>query len=551
MAPPKRSEALQLDFASLAAPETESEPESELTPELAPEEAPELAVAVPAQSPAPYEGLPLPPPSGDLIDIVARVQRLARSTERAEARLPGSSADDALTVGEFYDRVRGALREEFPGDLWVTGEIRKLSVSRGNRYIELADHHAQASRQGVATIDVSCWSRDWPHVGARLQSVGLQLSAGMVVRIRGRVGVWEGAAKIRFSMIDLDVEALLGGIAAARRRLLAALESEGVLHANRKLAPPLVPLRIGIVTSAGGEAYRDFTGRLASSGYVFDVRLEASLVQGFDAPVQIAVAIRRMHAFKPDLIVLVRGGGAKADLAAFDSEDVARAIATSSYPVWTGVGHTGDESVADEVAQRCCTTPTACAEAVLAAVREYLDGTEARASMIATKGRAALESCAAALNQRRAGLARAARHELDLASGSLLVARNRALNSAVVLTERHCASLSRRAAHVATMSRHSIASADERLTNRRAMLDVFDPQRQLARGWSLTRGDDGRILRSIADASPGERIVTVLPDGHLTSRIETLSVAVPLVGVPRHELSVPTGPGTKDSEENP
>jgi exodeoxyribonuclease VII large subunit len=371
-------------------------------------------------------------------------------------------------------------------------------------------------------MDVACWSRDWPIIGAELRSVGMELTAGLVVRIRGRVSVWEGGARLRFSMTDLDVAALLGGIAAARRKLLVALEQEGLLHANRQLPLPLVPMRIAIVASAGSEAYGDFTGQLKRSELAFEVRLEACLVQGLDAPLQIAGCIRRLHAFKPDVIVVVRGGGGKGDLAAFDSEDVARAIATSRYPVWTGIGHTGDQSVADEVAQRALITPTACGEAIVLAVTAYLDGIDARASAVGDRCRTALQRLAGRLDEGKGRLAQAARHELDQAASALALARNRAVHGAIVGTERNRATVGRQCQDVVRIARHMLATADERHAHRRAVLDAYDPRRQLARGWSLTRGVDGRIIRSIGDAEVGDRIMTVLADGTLSSRVDDL-----------------------------
>ena len=201
----------------------------------------------------------------------------------------GAGSDAALSVGEFYERVRGALREAFPDEIWVTGEICKVTTSRGHHYLELADHEGPAlkqadgtgsarsltsARSARATLEVACWARDWPVVQYELEAVGVELVPGLVVRVRGKVSVWEGGSKIRFSMTALDVEALVGGIAAARRKLLGTLAGENLLEANRRLALAPVPLRVGLVTSPGSEAYRDFTGQLARSGYLFDIRFE-------------------------------------------------------------------------------------------------------------------------------------------------------------------------------------------------------------------------------------------------------------------------------------
>jgi exodeoxyribonuclease VII large subunit len=435
------------------------------------------------------------------------------------ARIPGASPGEALSVGEFYDRVRYALRSEFPGELWVTGEIRKVTVRNGNRYLELADRHT-ADRSGAATLDVACWSRDWPLIGAELQDVGLELTSGLVVRLRGRAQVWEGGSRLRFAMTELDVASLVGGIAAARRRLIANLDREGLLLANRRLPLSPVPLRVGLVTSPGSDAYRDFTSQLTRSGFSFEVRFEPSLVQGPDSPVQLANAIRRLHRFGPDLIVVVRGGGAKGDLAAFDSPDVARAIATSRVQVWTGIGHTGDQSVADEVAARALITPTACGEAIVAQIGVYVASIAKKAHQVASRGSISLEQVARFVTDSRGRLAGAARHELDEAHSNLLVARGRASRGAIVSTERQQSALGRRAGRLESTSERVMTSAEQVLARQRARLDAFDPRQQLARGWSMTRTTDGRVLRSVREAPAGSSILTVLADGRLLSVVE-------------------------------
>ena len=451
----------------------------------------------------------------------------AASPGSAETAWPGESSDSALSVAGFYERLKGALRAGFPDEVWVTGEIRKVTVSKGHRYIELADHNAAEAgrldgRTSGATLEVACWSRDWPPVAARLEEVGVELAAGLVVRLRGRVSVWEAGARIRFSLTELDIEALVGGIAAARRRLIAALEQEGLLEANKRLPLPLVPLRIGLVTSASSEAYRDFTGQLQRSGFGFRVTLESSLVQGPEAPLQMARALERLESVELDLVVLVRGGGAKGDLAAFDHEAVARAIVTSRHPVWTGIGHTGDRSVADEVAQRALVTPTACAEAVVDAVAAFLERLEAAKRRLSQSASRALDLAGHEAASRRSDLVRASRHELASAEAWLSSARVRAERGAALAVAACASSLSRRSYRLSSLASAKLSEADQVLAKRRAELRGLDPKRQLERGWSLTRTSGGRILRSVAEVARGDEIVTVLADGALASEVRSV-----------------------------
>ncbi|MCU1491637.1 MAG: xseA, partial [Acidimicrobiaceae bacterium] len=392
-------------------------------------------------------------------------------------------AEESLTVAAFYDRVRSALNRAFPTEVWVTGEIRGLRESRGHRYLELADHGAPTTgRGGGQQLEVVCWAREWPPVAAALAEAGVDLEVGRVVRVRGRVSVWEGGAKLRFTLTAVDVEALLGGIAAARRRLLQALAAEDLLEANHRLPLPLVPLRVGVVTSPGSEAHRDFVGQLERSGFAFEVHLEPSLVQGPEAPYQVAAALRRMAGFGPDLAVVVRGGGARGDLAAFDSEEVARAIATALFPVWTGIGHTGDRSVADEVANRACITPTACGEAVVGLVCDYTDAIAVRVAALGRVARARLESAEHLLESRRASMARGARHQLDRRADGLRgtgLALGRAVGTELG-RERARLGWSQQAASAGA---HRLLEREEREHHRcRQVLRAYDPGRQLERG---------------------------------------------------------------------
>jgi exodeoxyribonuclease VII large subunit len=450
---------------------------------------------------------------------------------------PGSASDAALSIGEFYSRVKGALRERFPGEIWLTGEIRKVTVSRGHHYLELADRldgpdrtaaeaasprGAVLARNPMATLEVACWARDWPVVQYELEAVGVELTPGLVVRVRGTASVWEGGSKLRFSMTALDVEALIGGITAARRRLLGTLAVEDLLEANRRLPLPLVPLRIGLVTSPGSEAYRDFTGQLERSGYLFDVRFEPSTVQGPEAPAQIAGALARLGTFAPQLVVVVRGGGARGDLAAFDSEEVARAIAGAQFPVWTGIGHTGDRSVADEVAHRALVTPTQCGEAVVAVVAAYLEGVDRRARRLAQRIEARLDEAGRELVASCASTRRAARHGLERSSLELRTAETRIGNAALVAIERSQGRLVNRAQRLAGPSSQHLAVQAQKIAHRRELLQLLDPRHQLERGWSLTRDESGRVVRSLYSLRVGERLITTFADGSASSVVDEI-----------------------------
>jgi exodeoxyribonuclease VII large subunit len=283
---------------------------------------------------------------------------------------PVAAADDptedggrsgVLSIGGLYDEVQAALTSTFPRNrpLWVRGEIQSFadqSGRSGHCYLDLVDPDGPggaASRgRGAPALKVKCWKGSWLPMRGALAKEGITLAEGMVVVMRGTIDLYRPKGEIGFILSELDVTALLGRLAVQRAQLLRALESDGLLRRNASLPVAEVPLRVGLVASPGTEGYRDFLGQVTNSGFKFQVQVARVAVQGSGAPVAVASAVRALCRTECDLVVVVRGGGSKADLATFDAEVVARAIAGASKPIWTGIGHTGDESVADIVANR-------------------------------------------------------------------------------------------------------------------------------------------------------------------------------------------------------
>jgi exodeoxyribonuclease VII large subunit len=304
---------------------------------------------------------------------------------------------------------------------------------------------------------------------------------------------------------------------------------------------PLLPLRIGLVTSAGSAAYHDFVTELDRSSFAWHVQLVDTRVQGAGADAQVELALRVLERRGVDLVALVRGGGSRVDLAAFDTERVARAIATLSIPVLTGIGHEIDRSVADDVGHTAYKTPTACAAGLVAHVSAYLDRADraylsvcvaaqrtldhherqlrVTAEHCARATRAALAVHAVRVDHLVDRLERDTRHalargrsRLDRAEGRLTADATRHLRGADAEITDAAARLRARVPRVlAEAQRHVDALASH--------ARAHDPARVLARGWSLTRRADGTLVRSIDDAPPGTTVVTTVGDGSLSSTI--------------------------------
>lgn len=433
----------------------------------------------------------------------------------------GDSPESALGVGDVLAQVKAAIAAVFPPRrrVWVRGEIQKITESqRGHCYIDLVDQDAGGGSD-APTLKVNCWRSTWVPLRGLLAEQGVVLAAGTVVTLAGRVDFYAVRGQLTFVAEALDVEALLGRMAAERAELIKRLEVEGLLERNKGLPFPEVPLRVGLVASPRTEGCADFLGRLHGSGFAFRVLLVPVTVQGVDAPGAVAAGIAAVQAEGCDVVVLVRGGGARGDLVAFDSELVARAVATSSVPVWTGIGHTGDQSVADLAAHTAWPTPTACGQALVDQVGAWWQSVLQRGARLAQRAAQCVEVESQYHAQRRRQLVAGTRHQLlrhgDAVSGRaerIVAGATRSLSQARV-------QLAQRSARVTAGVTSATARQSDRVTTWRRLIAAYDVDRQLARGYTLTFDTGGHLIRQVHRAEETGTLVTRFVDGSVRSTV--------------------------------
>ena len=467
--------------------------------------------------------------------------------------------DPTWSVVELGQAVALSLRAAFPDEMWVRGVIRNLNPSRrgGTVWFDLVEpaRGGDTSQPVQASLPVVLFNQDRMRVNARLRDAGggVRMTDGTEVRLRGRVTFYGRGGRLQLQMSDIDPAFTLGRLAADRERLLRLLGAEGLLDRQAALPRPLVPLRLGLVTSAGSAAEHDVLDELARSGIGFSVVRADVRVQGPYAPGSVARGLAAVAAHGVDAALLVRGGGATTDLAAFDSEVIARAVAGLDVPVLTGIGHEIDRSVADEVAHASYKTPTACAQAVVADVRAVESRTVDAWRGIATAARRHGRRQAEHLRGCGRHVALATRQGLAAADRDLAGRGVRVGRSAVGALARATTVLDRAVGHVESGGRAHLRARDQelsvaaaRLVQRaprlaaaatrhldtvEAQVRALDPARVLAKGWSITRGGDGRVVRSVAALAPGDELVTTLADGDVRSTVAPSS-AQPLAGDP-------------------
>lgn len=384
---------------------------------------------------------------------------------------------------------------EFPGPVWVRGEVTGYRrTSGGAAFFRLADPDVDE-----AALDVAARGRVMLGIDQVLADTGLGgLRDGVEVRVEGTVGVERRSSILRLSLLQIDPAFTAGRLAIDRAQLIRKLTADGTLDANGSLPMPLVPLKVGLVTSRGSAAHGDFIDQLRRSPYRFAVKTAHTPVQGEQAPERVAAALRRFATGQVDIVALVRGGGSQLDLSVFDGETVARAIAALPVPVITGLGHDMDRSVADEAASRAEKTPSAAGEWVVNRVRDFGDRLDRARHLIRREGQNAL--------QRHQHLLR--RAASDVGGGASALRRQRD-------------TLDRLGDDIARTSRQVISDQMRLLASLDDWFSAVGLEQTLRRGFAIvTSGDGNNVVKSAGQVSVGDRLTIRFADG--TVRVEAI-----------------------------
>jgi exodeoxyribonuclease VII large subunit len=469
-----------------------------------------------------------------------------------------------FALSEVTDRVAELLRPAFGRSFWVRAELSS-GRERSHFYCDLVETDARS--EVVAQMRCTIWARDLERIRASFKAAGLDL----VLENGTQVGI-ECALQFHprygLSLVgrDMDPAFALGELELRRRRILLALEAEGLLGRNATKPPPLLPNRIALITSPGSAAYEDFVQTLAASPFGFRIYVAAATMQGNDTERTVLAALDRCASLPVDVVVIARGGGSKTELAWLDNEAIARRIADYPLPVFTGIGHEIDTSVLDSVAGQSFKTPTAIAEALvgrfIAVSRRLGDGRARLRSMWELRSEGERNRLARVqiglrqgtrklLDQRRSELRRAAEgvraevrsrlgHErLHLAEArTTLRGRTRAtLRERRVALVQASRSLTRGARAAVRDVRERLRVQRARLSLRRQMqriqserlrladreqaLRAADPATALRRGFSLTRTSTGALVRAVDQVTAGDVVTTRVADGSFDSAVAT------------------------------
>lgn len=390
-----------------------------------------------------------------------------------------------LTVSQLTAQIRAILEDTFDR-VAVVGEISNAKVyPSGHWYFSLKDQDA--------TIPCACFKN-------ANQQIKFELDDGLMVVARGKLSVYPPRGA--YQMIVTSLEPVgVGAWQLAFEQLRAKLESEGLLAASRKRPIPLLPRRIGVVTSTAGAALRDILSALARRNRNVNIIVSPAKVQGEGSAEEIAQAIRALEQVgNLDVILVARGGGSIEDLWSFNTEVVARAVAESSIPIISGVGHETDITICDLVADLRAPTPTAAAELVASGQKELLE----RWSNLSRRLGGRMDQVISA--------ARRSMERLDPIS-SLLRYQER--------LKRFSLRLDNYREHLVRLMSAALSKSKHRWEQNHEKLLALGPLNVLGRGFSVIRTADGKIVRDSCDVKAGDVLEALLLKGKLKLRVES------------------------------
>lgn len=383
-----------------------------------------------------------------------------------------------LDLFEFQTKLKEGVECLFPSRIWVRAEVSAVKARNGGHcYIELSQSNSQGL---VAKANAVIWASKYRFIAPYFQSVtGSPLSEGMMILVEVQVNY---SQLYGFTLVinDIDPEYSLGLKELERQRTIERLSQEGLLELQKGLSLPLLPYSLAVISAEDAAGYRDFMRHLDENpyGFRFDIELYPALMQGADCPASIIAALDAVmeSGNDYDAVLILRGGGAKLDLACFDDYSLSAVIAQYPMPVLTAIGHDQDFHVCDMVAYEYVKTPTALADYLL----EMYEAEDERLSSFETRIRLA------------------ATGKITTAEAMLQMLRSRIRGGFAL----------------------KVAAMESALKVLETRIVSADPRKVIERGYALAVDADGRVVKGAAGRKAGDKVSVMFADGVLDCRVE-------------------------------
>lgn len=453
-----------------------------------------------------------------------------------------------LSLLELNQQIQFQLHTEFSDAFWLTAEISEMRVNRnGHCYLELIEKSGNNERI-VAKMRGIIWAYTCRLLRPFFEeATGRPLEAGIKVLIKTELQFHE-LYGLSLKITDIDPAFTLGDMARQKQQVLNQLKAEGILELNRSLSLPPVVQQVAVISSATAAGYEDFMNQLQQNEYGYQVmaHLFPAYMQGNETESSVIDALGRIldveQAF--DAVVLIRGGGSRADLSDFDQYNLAAHLAQFPLPIITGIGHEKDESVADQVAHTALKTPTAVAEFLLDRMQSFESDIIQMRDQTIHLARKFLQTNEQALTIARQQIVQVSQKKLHrnnqqlgrvqqrlqkATQAALFNQHQRLANLLFVIRRQSEQRLVREKMQLRYLHNHGVQAVRYNLQNRarelswaRKRLHLSDPARLMAKGYVYVK-QEGQLVKSIHDVASGNTLTTHLADGTVESQVNQIT----------------------------
>ena len=404
-----------------------------------------------------------------------------------------------IELQRFIQRV---LALNFEQAFWIKAEIGQASLSRGHFFLQLIQK-AEDSDEVIAESRANLWSgqlRQIQHKSDKRFPINELLETGNEVEVLVEVQHHERYG-LSLNIIDLNPEYSLGKLAQQRQQTLDQLIAEKLIDKNKQLHLPRVVQKIAVLSSSTAAGLADFKNQLLNNsyGYRFDVELYPVAVQGQHVRREITKALEQIQheLYKPELIIILRGGGSKLDLAAFDDFELCKAVANCSLPILAAVGHETDESVLDLVAYKSLKTPTAAADFLIEKCLIFESEINQIEKQLSLNVQQLLSLKLLGLKQLEESIKHAVQN-----------------NCRAKLYE-----VEQLGVAIIAKTMLNIQAKKLQLNQLETQLQIANPQTAIEKGFAISTNREGKIIRSVSQIKEKEELIHHFKDGKIHSLI--------------------------------
>ncbi len=403
---------------------------------------------------------------------------------------------ETLTLYELNLKVRRVITLNFGQSSWVTAEISQARNSRGHWYIELIQKD-DTSTELKAQASCVLWSGTYTQLRNKYKDLITNiLEEGVQVKVLVKVDFHERYG-LKYVIEDVDPTYTMGQLELQRRETLLRLEHEKLIDKNNEKILPIVIKKIAVISSKTAAGLQDFIQQLQNNiyGYTYEIVVFEAAMQGTNTEPEVVAQLQKITN-KYDCVVIIRGGGSKIDLSAFDSYLIGKSIANSPIPVITGIGHDIDTSVADIVANQSLKTPTAVAEFLIQHNLRFEEQNYRLLNELSIWSKEKINES-----------------NIHMESNTI---RLHQLSTSKIQKEKHNLDNQKSLLHI--LSNNLIFQSKNKLETLMGNVLFLDPKHSLERGFSITRIEN-KTLKSIRDITLQKKIQTYLIDGMIESEI--------------------------------